>query len=279
MFNKYFKKGDIENTANGVLFQQIQARRQKQKEKDKKLQNTFYTEKQLAAIEKFDAFKTHKNLVVQVLKDENRTVEWLRDIGFIAEEGAVCPECIRQNREKKGHMHYYKLSPKANKKQRRKGGYILKCRGIGNTCRYSTTPFAGSFFDGVTSKLPLGDVLQVIYLWSRKTSVKNTAHEVDCEEKTIVDYFNYLREVCTVSLMEKGEQIIGGEGLTVEIDESKFFKNKYGKGRAAIDQKKAGSLAASVAKINNFSWSVFPIEPKKPYFPLFTNILGPAQPS
>ena len=49
-------------------------------------------------------------------------------------------------------------------------------------------------------------------------------------EHTTVDWYNFAREVC-VEILEKHSTKIGGPGKTVEIDESKFGKRKYHRGR------------------------------------------------
>ena len=50
-----------------------------------------------------------------------------------------------------------------------------------------------------------------------------------CEE-TLVDWYNLCREVCS-EIIEKDNDKVGGPGKIVEIDESKFGKRKYHKGR------------------------------------------------
>ena len=49
-------------------------------------------------------------------------------------------------------------------------------------------------------------------------------------DHTIVDWRNFCREVC-VTVLEKESTQIGGEGIEIEIDESKFGKRKYHRGR------------------------------------------------
>jgi transposase-like protein len=48
-------------------------------------------------------------------------------------------------------------------------------------------------------------------------------------DRTIVDWYNFCREVLTVVCIDRREQI-GGPGTTVEIDESKFGKRNYHRG-------------------------------------------------
>jgi len=49
-------------------------------------------------------------------------------------------------------------------------------------------------------------------------------------KKTVVDFYNFCREVCVVILEEQSEPI-GGPGCIVEIDESKFGKRKFNRGK------------------------------------------------
>ena len=47
---------------------------------------------------------------------------------------------------------------------------------------------------------------------------------------TLVDWYNFAREVCLQIAILDNEQI-GGPGIVVEVDESKFGKRKYNRGR------------------------------------------------
>lgn len=55
-------------------------------------------------------------------------------------------------------------------------------------------------------------------------------HELSVSNQTIVDWYNYCREVC-MCILEKDSEPIGGKEFIVEIDESNFGKRKYHKGR------------------------------------------------
>ena len=57
-------------------------------------------------------------------------------------------------------------------------------------------------------------------------------HETSLDDETkstetVIDWYNYCREVCADGIMNHHAAPIGGPGTTVEIDESKFGKMKY----------------------------------------------------
>ena len=47
----------------------------------------------------------------------------------------------------------------------------------------------------------------------------------------VIDWYNYCREVCADRIIKQHARPMGGPGTTFEIDESKFGKMKYHKGR------------------------------------------------
>ena len=78
----------------------------------------------------------------------------------------------------------------------------------------------------VDSKLSLETVLELVYLWSQGFTHSEVMHELKLSKKTVIEWFMFFRECCIYSVMEQSEQI-GGNGVEVEIDESKFGKRKY----------------------------------------------------
>ena len=56
-------------------------------------------------------------------------------------------------------------------------------------------------------------------------------YEVNVFEHAVTDWCMFCREVCQELMMNERAQKIGGFGMTVEIDESKFGKMKYGRGK------------------------------------------------
>ena len=77
---------------------------------------------------------------------------------------------------------------------------------------------------------------KTMYMFSRgMTKHEDLAHECSDEAipstETITDWINYCREACFNWYMEQNQGKIGGEGVTVEIDECKAGRRKYTVGR------------------------------------------------
>ena len=81
-----------------------------------------------------------------------------------------------------------------------------------------------TFFTG--SKLNMKQLVWCI--WSFTSELPNSFLErnLGLNPTTVVDWYNFCREVCMVWVEEHSKKI-GGPGLIVEIDESMFTKRKY----------------------------------------------------
>ena len=92
----------------------------------------------------------------------------------------------------------------------------------------------------VDSKLPLESIVELMYLWSQSFSVDEIIHALKLSKKTVVEWTNFFRECCLTIMLENSEKI-GGNGVEVEIDESKFGKCKYYRGHRVEGQWVFGS--------------------------------------
>ena len=73
-------------------------------------------------------------------------------------------------------------------------------------------------------------ISKIIYFWARKYPQDIFIHELHISHTTIVDFYNFCREVCSV-VLERDSEPIGGPGKIVETHESKFKNRKYNRGR------------------------------------------------
>ena len=96
-------------------------------------------------------------------------------------------------------------------------------------CRQDLGVRVGTWLEG--SRMDLRKVVLFIYCWSQEyTSVKFASLEVKFGKMAIIDFNNYMREVCAIELLAHPIKI-GGPGTTVEIDESQFLRRKNNQGR------------------------------------------------
>ena len=94
----------------------------------------------------------------------------------------------------------------------------------------------GSFF--TRSNLSLAKIILIIYFWAKRIQQNVVIDELELgSNHTIIDWFNFIRDVCETHLLNIAQQIGEVEleddvvvPKVVEIEESKFFHHKYYRG-------------------------------------------------
>ena len=78
----------------------------------------------------------------------------------------------------------------------------------------------------------LSKLVHCIYLWALQASIVQASTQLGVSQQTLVDLYNFLREVCSAALLQN-QVLLGGPGRIVQIDESMFaHKFKHHRGRA-----------------------------------------------
>ena len=98
------------------------------------------------------------------------------------------------------------------------------------TCKQSVSLRSGTFFE--KSRLSLRQCLVLFYWWVRECPVTDAAEfeEAEVEKKSAVQTYQYYMDICSWRLLHHDSPLLlGGPGVTVQIDESLFrHKPKVG---------------------------------------------------
>ena len=94
-------------------------------------------------------------------------------------------------------------------------------------CRKEITIFTGTFFAG--AKIPCTKVLEIAYFWLSKASATQIVTYTGVSGVTVQAYVHHLQQL-TADSLEEEDFVIGGEGVVVEVDETKLGKRKYNRG-------------------------------------------------
>jgi transposase-like protein len=140
-----------------------------------------------------------------VLFDEKAARTYLLDKGII-ERSATCNRCGEEMT-----LNLTRWSFRCNKR----------------SCRVERTMNSGTFFAG--TKLKTNEVLLLLRLWLAKVTFSSAVELTGHSEKTVVAFWGHFRQLVSQSLEEE-DTIIGGEGVIVEVDETKLGKRKYNRG-------------------------------------------------
>ena len=155
----------------------------------------------------------------KILTDHNGCIEWCKEHNLLASS-------VKYPRA--GCSNALSWTVRSSSRD----GYEWRCSKRG--CNGMASIRQNSWFSG--SKLSIEKILALTYAWAHKFSASQAVHETSLDDETtstemVVDWYNYCREVCADRIMNHHAGPIGGPGTTVEIDESKFGKMKYHRGR------------------------------------------------
>ena len=151
----------------------------------------------------------------RITQSVQNLIQWLFSLGLLLNlEGKSCEVCD------KGHFGL------RNDPTFSRDGVYWKCSN--KVCGKKVSIRTNSWFSN--SNLTLENSVFLVYFWVYRATEEFVIHELDLSRKTLVDWFNFCREIC-VLILEKNSVKIGGDGHVVEIDESKFGKRKYHRGK------------------------------------------------
>lgn len=106
-----------------------------------------------------------------------------------------------------------------------RGATRFRC--LKRTCRTEKSLYHESFFAG--SKLTPCQIMLIGYLWISKTPFDLACIFTGHSRETISSFYAHYRQL-VIDNLDEDDAVIGGPGIIVEIDESKFSKRKYNRG-------------------------------------------------
>ena len=107
---------------------------------------------------------------------------------------------------------------------------LSKKKTISGRCNFKLSIRKGTWFH--QSRLSLKQIVLFTNMWLILSSSRQKliTEELDISSRTFVDWSSFCREVCMEWAAERSHKL-GGPGKIVEIDEAKFGKRKYHRGR------------------------------------------------
>lgn len=142
--------------------------------------------------------------LLDIFSDEKKCINYLFEKGAL-DKIDFCPNCNSE------------MSIRDN---------IFRCKT--KSCRKKISIFRNSFFG--KTKLRCNVVLLIGYLWLSGCTHSMILSMTGHSSRTITDFLHFYRQLISESI-DEDDMLIGGEGVEVEIDESKFAKRKYHRGR------------------------------------------------
>jgi len=129
---------------------------------------------------------------------------------------------------------------------------VFRCQN--KSCRKSYYSIRdGSFFDG--SRLSLQQIILLVNLFCANISsydqirFQGQLTESRLSSETIADWLRYCREVCLETVARETPKLIGGVGLTVEVEVCRFGHRKFNQGLLAEGQWVVGGICRETTDV------------------------------
>jgi len=184
---------------------------------------------------KFDEHINLRHLSILCLTEED-AIAFAQSINLIP-KSVQCPRCWN-------NLDKLMIEKRSNSSTMQ---YSFKCNK--RSCRSRISIFKNTWFEnrriGVTKSLFL--TYAFVHSYSYAQAIAETSgfafNGAQTSSETVSDTYSFCREVMVESLLDvAGEVKIGGSNCTVEIDEAKFEKTKYNRGRLVDGQWVLGGI-------------------------------------
>jgi transposase-like protein len=116
-----------------------------------------------------------------------------------------------------------------------KHGEQFVCTAGKSTCKRTKSILAGSWFSGAKVSIRVG-LLCVIGYAAELTNAQLSFFAGIKGTEALTNWQNFFRDICGHVVDEDDEEMIGGPGFTVEVDESVIYKRKNNVGRLLANE-------------------------------------------
>lgn len=158
---------------------------------------------------------------LKILDNKDSLLKFLEDHNIIR-KNVVCPTC--QNLAVFNKNDLFWRCQKSNKKQKGKKTFVVKCN-------FKLALKTGTWFERCALALDVACKFIAWYVFLPPPREAILMKELSISSKTYVDWSNFIREAIFLWCINNSTDKLGGPDKIVEIDEAKFGKRKYHRGR------------------------------------------------